>query len=63
MFFAGLNYMSGDVAIIMDTDLQDPPDLINKMIDCYEQGYEVVHTKEQKEMEKVFLKCFNKICL
>ena len=44
--------------LIMDTDLQDPPDLINKMIDCYFEGYEVVHTEEQKEMEKIFSKFF-----
>ena len=55
-FFAGLDYMSGDVAIIMDTDLQDPPDLINKMIDCYEQGYEVVHTRRTKRDGENFFK-------
>ena len=46
--YAGMQHMSGDVAIIMDTDLQDPPEMIEKMINCYDQGYEVVNSRRIK---------------
>ncbi len=55
-FYAGLEYMSGDAAIIIDTDLQDPPELIEKMIDYYEKGYEVVHTRRTKREGENFFK-------
>src|SRR5690606_33066859 len=34
---AGLEASSGDVVVYMDADLQDPPELITKMIDAYEE--------------------------
>lgn len=39
---AGLDFASGDAVVVMDADLQDPPDLIPKMVELYRQGYEVV---------------------
>jgi polyisoprenyl-phosphate glycosyltransferase len=39
---AGLDFASGDAVVILDADLQDPPELIPKMIDFYLQGYDVV---------------------
>lgn len=35
---AGIDYLTGDAAIIMDADLQDPPELIPEMISWWEQG-------------------------
>ena len=39
---AGLEYSRGDAVIVMDVDLQDPPELIGEMIAKWREGYEVV---------------------
>ncbi len=41
---AGFAQAKGDAIIYMDTDLQDPPDLIPQMVEKFRQGAEVVHT-------------------
>ena len=41
---AGLSYASGDAVITMDTDLQDPPEVILELFDQWRQGAEVVYT-------------------
>jgi methylthioribose-1-phosphate isomerase len=41
---AGFENMRGDAAITMDTDLQDPPDMIPEMVARFRAGAEVVHT-------------------
>ena len=40
---AGLNLCKADAAIVMDADLQDPPDVAGRMIDTWKQGYDVVY--------------------
>ena len=40
---AGLLTATGDAVIPMDADLQDPPEIIEQMIEMWEQGYEVVN--------------------
>jgi polyisoprenyl-phosphate glycosyltransferase len=40
---AGLQYVSGDAAILMTADLQDPPEVIPQFIAKWEQGYDHVH--------------------
>ena len=40
---AGLQYASGDAAVIMTADLQDPPELITEFIKKWEEGYENVY--------------------
>ena len=42
---AGLDYVTGDATVIIDADLQDPPELIPKMIKFWEQGYDDVYAK------------------
>lgn len=42
---AGLDHSIGDAVIIIDADLQDPPELIPKMIDEWKQGYDIVYMK------------------
>lgn len=39
---AGLEYSSGDAVIVMDVDMQDPPELIGEMIAKWKEGYDVV---------------------
>lgn len=45
---AGLKYVTGNAIIIIDADLQDPPELIPDMIEKWEQGYEVIYGKRKK---------------
>lgn len=44
---AGLDYSDGDAVIIMDADLQDPPELIPEMIQYWEEGYDDVYAKRR----------------
>ncbi len=49
---AGLTYTRGDCAVIMDADLQHPPELIPEMIAGYEQGYDQVIAKRNRKGDK-----------
>ena len=42
---AGMELAQGDAIVIMDVDLQDPPELVPKMIKLYEEGYENIYTR------------------
>jgi polyisoprenyl-phosphate glycosyltransferase len=44
---AGLDFAEGDAVVIMDADLQDPPEIIAQMVDLYRQGYDVVSAQRQ----------------
>jgi polyisoprenyl-phosphate glycosyltransferase len=39
---AGIDYASGDAIVLIDADLQDPLEVIHKMVDQYREGYDVV---------------------
>lgn len=41
---AGLAYAKGDAVVYMDSDLQDPPELVSEMVSRFRNGAEVVHT-------------------
>ena len=45
---AGLKYATGDAIIIMDADLQDPPELVPDMLKHWEDGYDVIYGKRKK---------------
>lgn len=47
-FLAGIKHAKGDAVIIMDGDIQDPPELFPKMIKKWEEGYEVVYGIREK---------------
>jgi len=40
---AGLDYARGEAVVVIDADLQDPPELIPKLIERWRQGYDVVY--------------------
>ncbi|TMG82749.1 MAG: glycosyltransferase family 2 protein, partial [Betaproteobacteria bacterium] len=42
---AGLDYAHGDAVVIIDADLQDPPELIPELLKGWEQGYDVVSAR------------------
>ena len=44
---AGFDYVKGDALIIMDADLQDPPELIPEMIKYWEEGYDDVYARRK----------------
>lgn len=45
---AGLDHAAGDVIVMMDADLQDPPELIPKMIAKWREGFDVVYAVRRK---------------
>lgn len=45
---AGIEHANGDAVIIMDGDLQDPPEMLPQLIDKYKEGFEVVYAKRKK---------------
>jgi polyisoprenyl-phosphate glycosyltransferase len=49
---AGLEYSTGDSVISMDADLQHPPELLQDLIDKWEDGYDIVYTI-RKDIENV----------
>ncbi|MNJ33669.1 hypothetical protein D3C77_283570 [compost metagenome] len=54
---AGMDYASGGCVVIIDADLQDPPELILEMLSKWREGYEVVYGKRIKRKgESVFKK-------
>ena len=67
---AGLKEISGDVVLIIDADLQDPPELIHDMLNLWEKGNDIVYGKRTKRdgenifklfSAKMFYKILNKI--
>ncbi len=44
---AGLDASSGDVVVLLDADLQDPPSLIEQMLEKWREGYDVVYGVRQ----------------
>ncbi|MBK68313.1 MAG: glycosyl transferase family 2 [Legionellales bacterium] len=53
---AGLDYSSGDAVVVIDTDLQDPPELIPKLVENWNDGYDVVNAKRIKREGESSLK-------
>lgn len=52
---AGMDVASGQAVIVMDADLQDPPEVILQMAAKWQQGYEVVYAvRERREGETLF---------
>ncbi|MBN9398481.1 glycosyltransferase [Candidatus Saccharibacteria bacterium 47-87] len=53
---AGLDYVQGDATVIIDADLQDPPELIPEMIKLWEEGYDDVYAKRRSREGESWLK-------
>ncbi len=53
---AGFDYAVGDAVIIMDADLQDPPELIPQMIQYWEEGFDDVYAKRKNRNGETWLK-------
>jgi glycosyltransferase involved in cell wall biosynthesis len=53
---AALDQVSADVVVLMDGDLQDPPEAIPTLIEHYRQGYDVVYAQRVKRKERWWLR-------
>ena len=53
---AGLDYADGDAVILMDADLQDPPELIPQMLEEWENGYDDVYAKRRSRAGETWFK-------
>jgi len=53
---AALDYVTGDVTVMMDGDLQDPPEAIPVCLSSYKQGYDVVYAQRVKRKEAWWLR-------
>jgi len=53
---AGMDYANGQAIIIIDADLQDPPEVMLMMIEKWKQGYEVVYGKRIKRKGETWFK-------
>jgi dolichol-phosphate mannosyltransferase len=53
---AALDFAEGDACVIMDGDLQDPPELIPQMLDKWKQGFEVVYAVRAERQGETWLK-------
>jgi glycosyltransferase involved in cell wall biosynthesis len=53
---AGLDYADGDAVVVIDADLQDPPELIPRMIDEWRAGHDVVLMRRRTRARESWLK-------
>ena len=53
---AGLNFSSGQIVVVMDGDLQDPPELIIDMVEQWRQGYQVVYAQRTQRRKEGWFK-------
>lgn len=53
---AGLDFAQGDAVVVMDADLQDPPELLPKMLQLYLDGYDVVSPQRVEREGETWLK-------
>ncbi len=59
-FSAALDYVTGDAVVLMDGDLQDPPEAIPQLLAAHRQGYDVVYAIRIKRKEGVLLRaCYH----
>jgi dolichol-phosphate mannosyltransferase len=53
---AGLDNATGDAVIIMDSDLQDPPEVSCELLEQWERGYDVVYAQRRTRQDSAFKK-------
>lgn len=53
---AGLNFVRGRVVVILDADLQDPPELIPDMLELWRQGYQVIYAQRTQRKKEGWFK-------
>lgn len=53
---AGLQYATGDAIVVIDVDLQDPPELIAQMVEKFGKGYDVVYAQRRTREGETWIK-------
>lgn len=53
---AGLDHVTGDATVIIDADLQDPPELVPRMISYWEEGYDDVYARRKSRAGESWFK-------
>lgn len=53
---AGIHLCKGDICVVIDVDLQDPPELIEPMVEKWREGYKVIYAKRRSRKGETFLK-------
>jgi len=53
---AALDQVTGDVAVLLDGDLQDPPEAVPALLEWYQQGYDVVYVRRTNRKESWWLR-------
>lgn len=53
---AGLQYAKGDAVIVIDVDLQDPPELLVEMVKKWREGYDVVYAQRRTREGETWIK-------
>ncbi|NEQ12353.1 MAG: glycosyltransferase, partial [Moorea sp. SIO4E2] len=55
---AGLNFVRGQGIIVLDADLQDPPEVIPVLVEKWQQGYQIVYAQRTQRRRESWLKRF-----
>jgi glycosyltransferase involved in cell wall biosynthesis len=53
---AGIDHVNSDAMVIIDADLQDPPELIPKMLELWEEGYDDIYARRSKRLGESWFK-------
>ena len=53
---AGFDYATGDCCVVMDADLQAPPELVDQMLEYWEEGYDDIYAKRRTRGEESWLR-------
>ena len=53
---AGLDHASGDAVVVMDADLQDPPEVVVELVALWQQGFDVVHARRRRRAGETWTK-------
>jgi glycosyltransferase involved in cell wall biosynthesis len=55
---AGIDYAEGDAVVIIDSDLQDPPEVIHDLVAKWKEGFKIVYAQRAKRRGETFFKLF-----
>jgi dolichol-phosphate mannosyltransferase len=53
---AGVNYATGHAVIVMDADLQDPPEVAQQLVAKWREGFQVVYAQRKKRLQESWVK-------
>lgn len=60
-FTAGMDYATGDAVVLMDADLQDPPELISEFVKKWQEGYDIVYGVRTRRKGPILLRAAYKL--